>query len=115
MRISYWSSDVCSSDLTPLPNPPRWAQMVKGLSQYMDEASGSGHGQPAMQASGLTLLATLSSLRTVSPGTKLFTDSHLRWHARCNLTESRRMPTTGMTVRIIPWEETMGQIGRDNV
>src|SRR3546814_18307192 len=61
-----------------------------------------------MQASGLTLLATLSSLRTVSPGTKLFTDSHLRWHARCNLTESRRMPTTGMKVRLIPWEETMG-------
>src|SRR3546814_3660506 len=93
MRISDWSSDVCSSDLSRTPRLPTPSNLARSSCASVSRA-GSACGSKRLDASCLVrLLAVATTLRTVSRACYVVT-------ARRVLTSTARaLKTDGLTWR----------------
>src|SRR3546814_1270211 len=80
MRISDWSSDVCSSDLSPLRGPrgSRRSCSLSSLSYWFPGEKGSGR-QRAAHASGESVTALLSLRRAKDRPMHCHGKNRIRW------------------------------------
>src|SRR3546814_5648559 len=90
MRISDWSSDVCSSDLVA---------GARGGERSAEEAAGRGDaGQCGAEGSGVK--------KMVTPGAKREAVAHAREHH--GLSERRACSLVGVSRRVIRYQPTRG-------